>query len=128
MPRFPLGPYRLVSDGFVSLARGTPNMNSLVGLGSTTSFLVGPPRLCALFAPFRLPCSLPVHSLSLCHSGACMPHAVMFKYLQGATARGFSCPPPSPRTVHERCVYATRRWRCAYRLRAPGRRWAWRVR
>lgn len=34
-----LGPGRaLVTEGFQSLARGNPNMNSLVGLGCTASF------------------------------------------------------------------------------------------
>ena len=37
-----LGPGRgLLIDGFKSLAAGNPNMNSLVGLGSSASFLVG---------------------------------------------------------------------------------------
>ena len=37
-----LGPGRqLLADGFTSLGRGVPNMNSLVAIGSTTSFGVG---------------------------------------------------------------------------------------
>ncbi|EIE25451.1 heavy metal translocatin [Coccomyxa subellipsoidea C-169] len=37
-----LGPGRpLIQDGLVSLARGNPNMNSLIGLGALTSFAAG---------------------------------------------------------------------------------------
>ncbi|BDA41935.1 probable copper-transporting ATPase SynA [Coccomyxa sp. Obi] len=37
-----LGPGRpLIKDGLVSLARGNPNMNSLIGLGALTSFAAG---------------------------------------------------------------------------------------
>lgn len=31
----------MLIDGFASLWRGNPNMNSLVGIGATTSYLVG---------------------------------------------------------------------------------------
>ena len=33
--------HRLLVDGFTSLVRGNPNMNSLVAVGSTASFTVG---------------------------------------------------------------------------------------
>ncbi len=32
--------HRMLTEGFRSLAAGTPNMNSLVAMGCTTSFLV----------------------------------------------------------------------------------------
>ena len=40
-PNHPLACPRLMQEGFVSLARGNPNMNSLVALGCSASFSVG---------------------------------------------------------------------------------------
>lgn len=40
-PPCPQPPNRLLIDGFLSLGRGNPNMNSLVAVGSSTSFAVG---------------------------------------------------------------------------------------
>ncbi|KXZ53854.1 hypothetical protein GPECTOR_6g772 [Gonium pectorale] len=76
-----LGPgHRLLVDGFKSLAAGNPNMNSLVGLGSTASFAVGLAGAApGLAAAFGLPgaSSAPAASLLLAADASFLEEPVM---------------------------------------------------
>ncbi len=72
---------RLLSEGFRSLAMGSPNMNSLVAVGCTTSFLVRcptPPLLACLSLARRLTaaCSPPVQFASRLRAPTLAPSRV----------------------------------------------------